>query len=463
MKKTKIICTAPESGDYETLKEMQRNGMDVIRVDLSTSSHDFAKDIVSKIRKMNKEENTSVGILFDTKGPHIKVGEFKDGSIELKENAKVLLTPKDVDGVDNKINISEKKLFLSLDIDYEILLGDGNIKLVVTGIKNEDITCKVVNGGILYSNSSLSVPEVDLNVDYLSIVDKKDILFASKLDVDYISLSFVRNANDILDVNDIFIGERNEHIGIISKIENNSALEDLENIIKVSEGIMFSRDSFSSEIEKLPAIESKIVTESRKKNKLCIISTEMLDSMIDKELPSKIDASEVSYKVVDKVDALLLNKACNGIHPALCVKVMSKIIEETEKNMEYNITKDSEKMDTTTALSYAAVSMANMMDIKAIVTSSISGYTARKVSNFRPRCITIVTTPDKEVAQSLSLNWGVIPVVTERASSMDDIIDTAKKSSKKILNLEKGNKIIVTGGFPLKRVRGTNFIKIEEI
>ncbi len=465
MKKTKIICTAPISGEYKVLKDMVQNGMDVIRVDLSMSTHEYAKDIVSKIRKINKELNSCVGILFDTKGPGIKVGKFKDGFIKLEEGSKVLLTPSNVDGTNNKINISERNLYLSLDIDDEIVLED-NIRLVVTGIKNTDITCKVVKGGILNNNGSLNVPEVELNVDYLSIVDKNDILFASSLNVDFISLSFVRSANDILDVNDILIGERNEHISIISKIENQSAIDDLDNIIKVSDGVMFSRDKFSSNLEKLPSVEKKVINASIAKNKLCIISSEMLLSMKDGDSPSKLDISEISYRVLDMVDALVINKATSeGVNPKECVSMMSKILEETEKGIDYKaFERNGDKnMDSTSILSYAAVDMADMLDVKAIVASSISGHTARKISGFRPKSIIIVTTPYEEVASSLSLNWGVVPTIVDKAKSIDDIIDSAREKVKHAVEINKGDKIIVAGGFPPKKTRGTNFIKIEEM
>ena len=471
MKKTKIICTiGPASIDDGVLENMIKEGMDVARINLSHSTHEFAETIVKKIRKLNKKLDKNVGILFDTKGREIRVGCFKNGFIELNEGDVVVLTPSTADGTNGRINISERRLFLSLDIDTIILLDEGNIELIVTGIKNTDITCKVVRGGILEDNNTINVPDIDLNIDFLSLADKDDILFASKLNVDYIALSFVRNANDILDVNDMFIGEKNEHTQIISKIETRSAIDDLDNIIKVSDGVMVARGDLGVEIpiEKLPCIQKKIINETRRKNKICIVSTEMLSSMESELKPTRAEVSDVSNAVIDGVDAVVLSgETAIGIYPVETVKMMSSIIEETENNLNYSEflkEKSNDKVwDATSVLAYAAVDAANMLKTKALVVSSMSGYTARKVSNCRPYSPIIMTTPYKNVATSLSLNWGVIPVVVNKFSNIDDVIESAKIETRKMMNVNEEDKIVITGGFPVKGVKETNFIKIEEL
>lgn len=471
MKKTKLICTiGPSCEDESILKEMIMNGMNVARINLSHSNHEFAEDIVKKIRKLNKELNTNVGILFDTKGREIRVGDFKDEYIELIDSDTVTLTPDKANGENNRINISQKKLSLDLDIDTRVLLDNGNIELKVIGIKNADITCKVVTGGVLKSGATLNVPDVELNIDFLSLTDKNDILFASKLNVEYIALSFIRTANDILDVNDMLIGERNEHTEIISKIESQSAIDDIENIIKVSDGVMVARGDLGVEISfaKLPSIQKKIISEARKKNKICIVSTEMLSSMEYKTRPTRAEASDVANAVIDGVDAVMLSReTAVGMHPILAVETMCNIIEEAESSLDYHkllLEKYEDKnVDNTTVLAYTAVDAANMLKAKAIVVSTMSGYTAKKVSTYRSNSIVVVTTPNKEVAQNLSLNWGLIPIVVDKANSIDEILEDAKKVVARVIDVEKGDKIIVTGGFPIKRSRGTNFIKIEEI
>lgn len=471
MKKTKLMCTiGPSCIDDVILKSMIKEGMNVARVNLSHSTHEFAETVVKKIRKLNKELNTSVGILFDTRGPEIRVGNFKYDFIELSCGDKIVLTPNDADGTNGRINISEKKLSLGLDIDSVILLDDGNIELVVIGIRNEDITCKVVRGGILKNNKALNIPDVELNIDFLSLTDKNDILFASQLNVDYIALSFIRSANDILDVNDMLIGERNEHTQIISKIETKSAIDDLDNIIKVSDGIMVARGDLGVEIplEKLPCIQKKIIKETRKKNKICIVATEMLATMENKIRPTRAEVSDVSNAVIDGVDAVVLSgETAVGTYPVESVKMMSSIIEETENNLNYHEFLEEKYVDkscdATAVLAYAAVDAANMLKARALVVSSMSGYTAKKVSVYRPSSPIILTTPYKDVATSLSLNWGVIPVVVKKFSNTDEIIENAKIEVNKLMDIEKEDKIVITGGFPIKSIRGTNFIKIEEM
>ena len=219
MKKTKLICTiGPSCMDEEKLKDLILSGMNVARLNLSHCSHDFAEKVVHRIRNLNKKLGTNVGIIVDTKGPEIRVGTFKDDAMVLNEGDTVILTPDKADGTGGRINISQRKLSLDLDIDTKILLDEGNMELIVTGIENANITCRVVRGGVLKNNKSINVPKVDLNIDFLSITDKSDILFASSLNVDFISLSFVRNANDVLDVNDMLISEKNEHTQIISNL-----------------------------------------------------------------------------------------------------------------------------------------------------------------------------------------------------------------------------------------------------
>lgn len=471
MKKTKIICTlGPSCMDDEKIRDMIMAGMDVARINLSHSSHDFAEKMVNKIRKLNKELNKNVGILFDTRGPEIRIGTLKGDQLVLNDGDVVVLTPNEADGTNNIINISERKLSLDLDIDSKILLDDGLIELRVIGIKNTDITCKVVHGGILRNNKGVNIPNTNLNMDFLSLTDKNDILFASKLNVDFLALSFVRNANDVLDVNDMLITERNEHMQIISKIECLSAIEDLENIIKVSDGTMVARGDLGIEIEieKLPCIQKQIVSKTKEKNKISIVATEMLSSMEVKATPTRAEVSDIANAVIDGVDAVMLSgETAVGMYPIPAVELMSKVITETERNLDYHKILmeryEDRNYDSTTVLAYTAVDAANMVKAKAIVVSTMSGYTARRVSNYRPNCPIIVVTPTKEIAESLSLNYGVFAISAKRGSSTDEIIDNAKKIAKDILNLEKDDKLIITGGFPLKKVRTTNFVKIEEI
>lgn len=471
MKKTKLVCTVgPSCKEEEVLKEMILKGMNVARINMSHATHEFATDITNKIKKLNEELDTNVGILLDTKGPEIRVGKFREGYINLENGNKIVLTPEESNGENNRINISERKLSLCLDIDSKILLDDGNIELRVIGINNEEIMCEVVEGGILKNNKGINIPDNELNTDFLSVQDKNDILFACELNVDYLALSFVRDANDVLEINDILINEKNEHMQIISKIECKSAIKDIDNIIKVSDGIMVARGDLGVEIEytKLPFIQKDIIKRTKEKGKICIVATELLASMENNERPTRAEVSDVANAVIDGVDAVMLSgETAIGKYPVETAETISKIIEETELNLDYHKilidSYDDKNCDVTGVLSYSTVDAANMLKAKAIVVSTISGYTAKRVSNYRPNCLIIATTPEKDTATSLSLNWGVLPVIIKKCSSTDEIVETSLEVAKKHLELDTGNKIIITGGFPVKRSRNTNFMKIEEV
>ena len=268
----------------------------------------------------------------------------------------------------------------------------------------------------------------------------------------------------------MLIASKNEHTQIISKIENQSAIDDIDNIIKVSDAIMIARGDLGVEIEleRIPCIQKSIVKKVREKNKICIVSTEMLASMEDKTRPTRAEVSDVANAVIDGVDAVMLSgETAIGMYPIESVETMCKIIFEAEKSLDYHkllIERYDDKLsDTTSVMAYNTVDAANMIQASAIVVSTMSGYTARKVSNYRPKSPIIVTTPYKDVAHSLSLNWGVIPVVIKKFSSTDEIIEISKEESTRIVNTSLGDKIVITGGFPIKKARGTNFIKIEEI
>jgi len=471
MKNTKLVCTiGPSCLDEVTLKRMIENGMDVVRINMSHASHSFAEEIIQKIRKLNIDMNRNVGILIDTKGPEIRIGDLGVACVRLIDSQQILLSPKPTDLSKGIININERTLSFSLDIDNLILIDDGNIKLVVVGINNEDIICRVLEGGILKSNKGVNVPNCEIQTTFLSDQDKNDILFASRIGVDYIALSFVRNSNDVLDVNDILISERNEHTQIISKIECKSAIDDIDDIIKVSDGIMVARGDLGVEIEleKVPCVQKNIIKKVRNKGKLCIVATEMLASMETKQRPTRAEVSDVANAVIDGVDAVMLSgETAIGSYPIETVKTMFKIIEETEKSLDHhkilNDCYEEDNSDTTSVLAYSTVEAANMLKVKAIVVTTISGYTARRVSNYRPNCPIIAVTPIDDTATSLSLSWGVIPVIIGKCNSTDEIINVSTEIAKNNVDLNKNDKIIITGGFPFEEAKTTNFMKVEEI
>ena len=471
MKKTKIIATVgPAIDTKEKLQEIIVSGVNVIRINLSHATHEFAEEIVKNVRKINKELNTNVGILIDTQGPEIRVGTFPEGYIELFKGDIITLTNRSCFGEDKTIHITYRDLHEDTLVGDRMLLDEGRIELNIIEKKGADIICEVLNNGKLFNNKSLNIPNIDLNVDFLSTDDKHDINFAHSLNADFIALSFVRSANDILDVNDILIGLKNEHMQIIAKIENRSAIDDIENIVKISDGIMVARGDLGVEIdlEEVPAVQKKIVKLACEKNKICIVATEMLSSMENKPRPTRAEVSDVANAVLDGVDAVMLSgETAVGKYPTESIIFMKRIIESTEREMDYNelinCYSKVKKEDITSTIAFSVVESANTLKTKAIVAATITGYTARKVSNYRPYCPIIATTPERSVATGLSLNWGVIPVVVEKFKSTDEIVNNSAEVAKEILNLEKSDKVVITGGFPVKKTKFTNFMKIEEI
>jgi pyruvate kinase len=447
------------------IQKMMENGMDVARINMSHATHDQARTIIYTVRELNKELDKNVGILIDTKGPELSLKSFNDEAITLTPGDKIILTSKEINENDSKFIVNYPGLIQDVKKGDKILLSDGKIELVVVGETIDDVICEVVIGGLIKDNAGINMPDVNINVDFLSIADKNDIAFASSIGADFIALSFVRNANDVLDVNDMLIALRNEHMQIISKIENKSAIEDLENIVRVSDGIMVARGDLGVEtsFEDVPHLQKKIVSEALKSNKICIVATQMLSSMENSPKPTRAEVSDVANAVIERVDAVTLTgETAIGKYPIETLVTMNKIIINMEDNLDNSITvSNKETDDITTVIAENVVISASKLKTKAIISSSISGYTPKKISNFRPVCPIIVTTPNEETARSLSLNYGVISVVTPMLNSTDDIVENGINEAKKIMDLENSN-IIITGTFP-NDTHNTNFMKIEHI
>lgn len=471
MNKTKMICTiGPSTNNRTMIKKMIEAGMDVARINLSHADYDFAEQTIKTIRELSAELNTSVGILIDIKGPKMRIVNCKYDNIQLEKGNIITLTSKCSPDDDNKFLVSYPNLAHDVKKNDRILLCDGVVELQVIDEKDDDVICKVVTGGTIRHNANVNIPGVDLMVDFLSVADKNDIVFASKMDADFISLSFVRNANDVLDVNDMLIGLKNEHIQIIAKIENNSAIEDIDNIIKVSNGIMVARGDLGVEIdlEKVPSVQKMIVKKCFETNKICIVATQMLSSMQNNPKPTRAEVSDVANAVIDGVDAVMLSdETAIGKYPIETVEMMNKIIENIEDHLDYDhILSEkilNDKEDITTVIAHNVVYSSNRLKTDAIVVSTMTGYTARMVSSFRPYSIIIASTPNEAVARSLTLNWGIVPTVTKMFNSTDEIVKNAIKTAKEKMKLSENARIIITGAFPMTKDHNTNFMKIEEI
>lgn len=471
MKKTKIICTiGPASSSKEILKQMIEEGMDVIRINLSHSNYSFCETVVKNIRELNDEISKNIGILFDLQGPELRVGKFKGGSATIEKDDIIRIMRDDILGDKTSFSINYKDLYKDVIPGTKILVVDGLIELVVIKIDNTDIVCKVNTSGIIEDNKGVNIPNLRLNLPFLSDKDKENVIFAHKMNIDFLGLSGVSSVSDVLEVSDILIGLKNDHISIISKIETSGGVEEIDEIIKVSDGIMVARGDLGVELpmERVPLIQKSIIEKCYQANKVSIVATEMLASMQSNARPTRAEVSDVANAVLDGVDSVMLSgETTVGSYPIETVNIMKRIIESTEEDINYldllNKAMEDEKQDITSAIAYSVVDSANRLKVSNIVTSTTTGYTARKISHFRPNCPIIAITPSHDTVKSLTLNWGVYPILVHDFESTDKIVKCAKEVSKDMMHLETGDLIVVTGEFPIGEVKHTNFMKIEEI
>ncbi len=470
MKKTKVIATiGPASKDIEILKNLMLSGMDVARINLRYADKEFCEDIVNKIKNLNKELKTNTAILFDLEGPDITVGHFSGGSAYLNKGDKIRVYMDEVLGDSTKFSISYPNLINEIKVNNVLKINDGLIELKIIDKEINYLLCEVINGGFIEDGKGVNVG-IHLNIPFLRTKDIEDIKLANELNIDYLALSKVSSYEDVLSVNDMLINLGNDHIAIISKIENEHALDEVDEIIKNSEGIIVARGDLGVELpmERLPKIQKMIINKCHIAGKISVVATELLSSMENVARPTRAEVADIANAVLEGTDAVMLNgETTIGNYPVQSLEIMSKIIEETEVDQNYyeflDTTMRTEKQDITGSVAYSAVECAIRLKCKAIVTPTISGYTARKISRFRPNCPIVAITPDINVVKNLKLYYGIYPVLESDINSFDKIMKISKEKTKNILKLEEKDKIIITGGYPFKEVKHTNFMKIEEV
>ena len=470
MRKTKIVCTiGPACADEETLTQLCLAGMNVARLNFSHSTYEDHQYRIDLIKKVREKLKLPIAIMLDTKGPEYRIKTFEKGKIFLKENDTFIFTTEDIIGNEEKVSVTYKGLIKDLSVGDKILLNNGLLSFEVTDIKGAEIVCKTLIGGELSDRKSMSFPGKVLKQVYLSEQDKSDILFGIKNDIDFISCSFVSCKQDLIDVKEFIKEQGGDNIGIIAKIENQSGIDNIEDICSECEGIMIGRGDMGVEIpfESLPAVQKRLITKCRLLGKRVITATEMLESMIHNPRPTRAEISDVANAVYDGTSAIMLSgETAAGKYPVLTVKTMSDIAEHTEKNIHYNKRfKNSsfEIRNVTDAVSHATCTMAIDINAKAIVACSISGTTARMISRFRSPIDIVGLTTNEKTYRKLALSWGVIPAMCEVFTSTDVLFFNANKTAQKILDLNKGDKIIITGGITNGSSGNTDTIKIDTI
>lgn len=470
MRKTKIVCTlGPASSDEQTITKMCLAGMNVARLNFSHGTHKDQLERINTIKKVREKLGIPLAIMLDTKGPEYRIKTFRDGKIFLKENDTFTFTTKDVEGDKEKVSVSYTGLTNDLDVGDRILVNNGLLEFSVTEITEDDVVCKVITGGELSNRKSMSFPNKVLKQEFLSEQDKQDILFGVSNGIDLIACSFVSCAEDLKSVKKFLAENDINDVDLIAKIENQSGIDNIEEICNECTGIMIGRGDMGVEIpfEELPAVQKRLITKCRMLGKRVITATEMLESMIYNKRPTRAEISDVANAVYDGTSAIMLSgETAAGKYPVLAVETMSKIAESTELHINYKkrfANSEFSIRNTVDAISHATCGMAIDIDAKAVAVCSRTGMTARMVSRFRPPVDILGITTNEKTWHKLSLSWGVIPLLCEELPSTDVLFYTALKLAKSTLPLKTDDKIVITGGVTNGKSGNTNLIKIETI
>ncbi len=470
MRKTKIVCTiGPACNNTETLREMILSGMNVARLNFSHGDHEYHKNNIDMLKQLRDELQMPVAIMLDTKGPEIRVKSFENGRAELADGATFTFTTEDVVGNDKIVTVTYADMPGQLKAGDKILVDDGKIEMTVVSTTKTTVECSVICGGVISDNKGVNLPNVSLALPYLNERDKSDILFGIENDVDFIAASFVRSKQDVIDLRN-FINYNGGHgIKIISKIENMEGVNNFDEILKYSDGIMVARGDLGVEIEYelLPGIQKRFILKCYRSGKMVITATQMLDSMINSPTPTRAEITDVANAVFDGTSAVMLSgETAAGKYPLLSVRAMAKIAEQAEKDAfemkAYDKGEHEVDMnDTTYALCDAACTTARDINARAIIALTKSGQTARRMSKFRPIEPIIAATPDEKTYHQLALSWGVYPTPSLKQETFERLVQHAIDCAKRIDMVSDGDRVVVVAGVPLDTPGNTNIMKVE--
>ncbi len=470
MRKTKIICTiGPACSDEEVLTKMCLAGMNVARLNFSHGDHEEQAGKIRNICKVREQLNLPIAIMLDTKGPEYRIKTFAEHSVELQDGSTFIFTTDDVEGDETRVSVNYPNLHNELHEGDKILVANGIIICEVTGIDGHDVITRVISGGKLSDRKSMNFPNKILKGDFLSEQDKKDLLFGIENGIDFVAASFVSTKKDMLAIRSFLDNNGGEDIDVIAKIENQAGVDNIEEICEVADGIMIARGDLGVEIPfmELPTIQKYLVEKCRMLGKRVITATEMMESMIYNPRPTRAEISDVANAVYEGSSAVMLSgETASGKYPVEAVKTMAQVTEFTEQSIDYTerFRKQTfEIRNNLDAVSHATCAMAIDIRARGIVVSTMSGITARMVSRFRcPNDIIGMTTSER-AWRKLNLSWGVTPVLTEEFTSGDVMFYHAMKQAKAVLNLQKDDNVVLTGGIINGRSGNTNMIKVEKV
>ncbi len=469
IRKTKIICTmGPSTDEGDVLKQLILSGMDVARFNFSHGSHEEQKARLDRLVALREELNLPIATLLDTRGPEIRLKELKGGSVILKEGQLFTLALGDFVGDDQRVAITYEDLYKDVHVGNRILIDDGLIEMRVVQIEGTDIVCEVENGGKISNKKGVNVPNVELSMPFISPTDYDDIVFGVENDFDFIAASFTRSADDILQIRSILEQNGCSTINIIAKIENKQGVDNIDEIIRVSDGIMVARGDMGVEIpmEDVPIIQKMIIEKVYNAGKQVITATQMLDSMMNNPRPTRAESTDVANAVYDGTSAIMLSgETAAGRYPVEALKTMVKIALRTEQDINYASRMKKRDVltnpDITNAIAHATCTTAMDLNASAIITVSTSGRTARMVSKYRPGCPIIGCSVYKSVCRKLNLSWGVTPILVDMQDNSDELFDHAVECAEQAGLVSQGEIVVITAGVPLGVSGTTNMIKVH--
>ncbi len=471
MKKTKIVGTiGPVSESREVLTKLVENGLNVIRLNMSHGDYDEQLKRVEMIRDINKELGTNVAILLDTKGPEVRTGLFAEKKVLLEKGNKVTITMEEVVGTAEKFTVSYKGLAEDLNPGDIVLLDDGYVSVKVLEINGQDIICEIMNSGYMKDRRGVNVPGVTLNFEFMSEKDKNDIIWACENNLDFIAASFIRNEKDMKEILEVVAQQNDTHIQIVPKIESQEGVQNFDEILELSDGIMVARGDLGVEVpaEDVPVIQKEIIEKCNKKGKFVITATQMLESMQDNPRPTRAEVSDVFNAVMDGTDAVMLSgESAAGDYPAEAVAMQALITEKAEDSYNYEafISSVAREIEPTVEnlVSYSVVSTADALeDVKLIIAVTNSGATARSISRLKPRTPILAVTPKAEVMRSLALNYGVIPALMDKQESVDDMLNTSIEKAKELGLVAVGDTVVVSAG-SMNEKGNTDLMKVRVV
>lgn len=469
MQKTKMIFTiGPTSESEEMLSELIKAGMNAARLNFSHGDHEEHGNRIELIKKLRTKHNNPIAIVLDTKGPEIRTKDFAE-KVELKEGSRfTIYCGEDVLGDATKCSVTYDNLYKDVKPGNTILIDDGLVGLTVEEIEENKVHCIVANNGFVSSKKGINVPNVSIKLPALTEKDKSDLIFGCEQEVDMVAASFIRKASDVLAIRKVLEQNGGSDIQIFSKIENQEGVDNIDEIIKFSDGIMVARGDMGVEIpiERVPVVQKMIIEKCNKAGKPVITATQMLDSMMRNPRPTRAEASDVANAIFDGTDAVMLSgESANGKYPIEAAKTMARIAMAAEAQIDYeaalNKRKENALSNVANAISLATCTTARELNVSAIITATQTGSTARMVSKYKPECPIIAVTPDEKVARKLALNWGVFPIWARKFESTDEMIIESVNKAKECGHVENGDLVVVAAGIPVHYSGTTNMLKVH--